>query len=138
MTVSVAGAFPWPVVLFDLDGTLVDSASDIATAVNRMLAELGHPQVDAALVRSWIGDGARELVASALRNAGDERDVDAVMPRFMHHYGDCLLLDPALYPGVVETLDALRAAGVRMAVCTNKPAPMVRPLLAAMEIEGYF
>ena len=85
MTVAAAADFPWPVVLFDLDGTLVDSASDIATAVNRMLAELGHPQVAAALVRSWIGDGARELVASALRNAGDGRDVDTVMPRFMQH-----------------------------------------------------
>jgi len=131
-------AFPWPVVLFDLDGTLVDSASDIAAAVNRLLAELGHARVDEATARSWIGDGARQLITSALRHAGDLQDVDAVMPRFMRHYADCLLLDPQLYPGVVTTLQALRAAGVRLAVCTNKPAQFVPPLLEALDIDGYF
>lgn len=130
--------FSWPVALFDLDGTLVDSASDIAEAVNRLLGELGHDPVDEATVRSWIGDGARQLITRALRHAGDARDVDAVMPRFMVHYGDCLLLDPRLYPGVESTLQALRAAGVRMAVCTNKPAQYVPPLLAAMGIDGCF
>ncbi|PBJ83936.1 phosphoglycolate phosphatase [Lysobacteraceae bacterium NML93-0399] len=131
-------AFPWPVVLFDLDGTLVDSASDIAAAVNRLLAELGHEQVDEATVRSWIGDGARQLITQALRHAGDLQDVDAVMPRFMRHYADCLLLDPRLYPGVEATLSALRANGVRMAVCTNKPAQFVPPLLEALGIAKYF
>jgi len=131
-------AFPWPVVLFDLDGTLVDSASDIAAAVNRLLAELGHARVDEATVRSWIGDGARQLITSALRHAGDLQDIDAVMPRFMRHYADCLLLDPQLYPGVVTTLQALRAAGVRLAVCTNKPAQFVPPLLDALGIAGHF
>lgn len=135
---AASHAFPWPVVLFDLDGTLVDSASDIAAAVNRLLAELGHAQVDEATVRSWIGDGARQLITSALRHAGDLQDIDAVMPRFMRHYADCLLLDPQLYPGVVPTLQALRARGVRLAVCTNKPAQFVPPLLEALEIDGFF
>lgn len=131
-------AFPWPVVLFDLDGTLVDSASDIAAAVNRLLAELGHAQVDEPTVRSWIGDGARQLITSALQHAGETQTVDAVMPRFLRHYEDCLLLDPQLYPGVESTLQALQTAGVRMAVCTNKPAQFVPPLLAALGIDGYF
>ncbi|MGO3127567.1 MAG: phosphoglycolate phosphatase [Luteimonas sp.] len=135
---AASRAFPWPVVLFDLDGTLVDSASDIAAAVNRLLAELGHAQVDEATVRSWIGDGARQLITSALRHAGDTQTVDAVMPRFLRHYEDCLLLDPRLYPGVESTLQALQTAGVRMAVCTNKPAQFVPPLLAALGLDGYF
>lgn len=135
---TTSRAFPWPVVLFDLDGTLVDSASDIAEAVNRLLVELGHDTVDEAMVRSWIGDGAGQLISQALRHAGDTRDVAAVMPRFMVHYGDCLLLDPQLYPGVESTLQTLRDAGVRMAVCTNKPAQYVPPLLEAMGIDGYF
>jgi phosphoglycolate phosphatase len=133
-----AAGFPWPVVLFDLDGTLVDSASDIAASVNRLLAELGHAEVDEATVRSWIGDGARQLITQALRHAGDGRDVETVMPRFMQHYRDCLLLDPQVYPEVPETLQALRAAGVRMAVCTNKPAPFVGPLLEALDLAQYF
>ncbi|MET0329678.1 MAG: phosphoglycolate phosphatase [Luteimonas sp.] len=135
---SASRSFPWPVALFDLDGTLVDSASDIAAAVNRLLAELGHARVEEATVRSWIGDGARQLITSALRHAGDPQDIDAVMPRFMRHYADCLLLDPQLYPGVVPTLQALRAQGVRLAVCTNKPAQFVPPLLDALEIDGFF
>ena len=135
---ATPSAFPWPVVLFDLDGTLVDSASDIAAAVNRLLTELGHDDVDEATVRSWIGDGARQLITQALRHAADARDVDAVMPRFMRHYGDCLLLDPRLYPGVEATLQTLRAAGVRLAVCTNKPAQYVPPLLETLGIDGCF
>ncbi|WP_435594123.1 phosphoglycolate phosphatase [Proluteimonas luteida] len=130
--------FPWPVVLFDLDGTLVDSASDITEAVNRMLEELGCARVGEALVRSWIGDGARELIATALAHAGSSEDPDALMPRFLHHYADCLLLHPQLYPGVPETLQALYARGVRMAVCTNKPERFVAPLLGALGIARWF
>ncbi|WP_101926340.1 MULTISPECIES: phosphoglycolate phosphatase [Luteimonas] len=135
---SSAADYPWPVVLFDLDGTLVDSAADIAEAVNRMLAELDLARVDEATVRSWIGDGAGQLITQALQHAGSSLTSDAVMPRFMVHYADCLLLAPQLYPGVAETLQALQARGVRMAVCTNKPERFVAPLLAAMGIAGRF
>nr|WP_255682316.1 phosphoglycolate phosphatase [Luteimonas sp. BDR2-5] len=124
--------------MFDLDGTLVDSASDITEAVNRMLEELGCARVGEALVRSWIGDGARELIATALAHAGSSEDPDALMPRFLHHYADCLLLHPQLYPGVPETLQALYARGVRMAVCTNKPERFVAPLLGALGIARWF
>ncbi|TKS54894.1 phosphoglycolate phosphatase [Luteimonas yindakuii] len=130
--------FPFPAVLFDLDGTLVDSASDIAEAVNRMLAELGLPRVPEARILGWIGEGAHQLITSALRDAGSTLDADAVYARFMVHYEACLLLDPRLYDGVVDTLQALRDRGVRMAVCTNKPSRFVPPLLAAMGIDGYF
>ncbi|MEN1957111.1 phosphoglycolate phosphatase [Luteimonas changyuni] len=130
--------FPYPLVLFDLDGTLVDSAADIAEAVNRTLDELGHPRQPEALVRAWIGLGTHVLLDSALRHVGSKRTVDEEMPRLMRHYGDCLLLDARLYPGTVEMLDALAADGVRMTICTNKPERYVRPLLDAMEITRYF
>ena len=133
-----AMTFPFAAVLFDLDGTLVDSASDIAEAVNRMLAELGLPRVPEARIRGWIGEGAPQLITSALRDAGSPLSADAVYPRFMVHYEACLLLAPRLYDGVADTLQALRERGVRMAVCTNKPARFVPPLLAAMGIDGFF
>lgn len=130
--------FPYSLVVFDLDGTLVDSASDIAEAVNRTLADWSLPRVEEAAIRGWIGDGARALVASAFAHAGKAVDLDEVMPGFMVHYAECLLLYPTVYPGVVETLRALRERGVAVAVCTNKPERFVRPLLDALDLGGYF
>lgn len=125
-------------LVFDLDGTLVDSADDIAEAVNRTLDELSLPCVSDATVRSWIGEGVRRLVATALAHAGSERTLEEVMPIFMRHYRDCLLRSPRLYDGVVEALQLLRARGLPMAICTNKPSALVPPLLEHLVIAGYF
>ncbi|MEX0383233.1 phosphoglycolate phosphatase [Spiribacter sp. 1M153] len=129
-------------LLFDLDGTLVDSAPDLATAVNHSLADLGHAALSETRVRQWIGDGARRLVARAI--AG-RRDIDAEPPeteaalaRFFVHYHDCLCDRSQLYPGVRDGLDRLRALGRPMAVVTNKPAAFTGPLLEALGIAGYF
>ena len=130
--------FPYSLVVFDLDGTLVDSASDIAEAVNRTLVDWSLPRVEESVIRGWIGDGARALVASAFSYAGKEIELDEVMPGFMVHYADCLLLYPTVYPGVVKTLQSLRERGIAVAVCTNKPERFVRPLLDALDLGGYF
>jgi phosphoglycolate phosphatase len=131
-------SFPYSLVVFDLDGTLVDSASDIAEAVNRTLEEWSLPRQEEAVIRGWIGDGARALVASAFAHAGKAIDLDKVMPGFMVHYAECLLLYPTVYPGVVETLQALREKKVAVAICTNKPQRFVRPLLDALGLGEYF
>jgi len=131
-------SFPYSLIVFDLDGTLVDSASDISEAVNRTLADWSLPRVEEAVIRGWIGDGARALVTSAFAHAGKAIDLDAVMPGFMVHYAECLLLYPTVYPGVVDTLEALRAEGIAVAVCTNKPERFVRPLLDALDLGQYF
>ncbi len=125
-------------VVFDLDGTLVDSAADIAEAVNRTVEDLGLQRVSEATVRSWIGEGVRNLVTTALRDAGSDRRLEDVMPGFMRHYHDCLLRSPVLYDGVEQTLQALQARGLPMAICTNKPAALVPPLLQHLGIDGYF
>ena len=130
--------FPWKLVLFDLDGTLVDSAADIAEAVNRTLDELGHAREDEATVRSWIGLGTHVLLDSALRHAGSRARVEDVMPRLMVHYEDCLLLHARLYPGTAETLAALADAGVAISMATNKPERMARVLVVEMGIAGFF
>jgi len=130
--------FPYSLVVFDLDGTLVDSASDISEAVNRTLLDWSLPRVDETVIRGWIGDGARALVGSAFEHAGKAIDLDHVMPGFMVHYADCLLLDPVVYPGVVDALETLRAANIAVAICTNKPERFVRPLLEALDLGGYF
>ncbi len=125
-------------VIFDLDGTLVDSAGDIAEAVNRTLEDLSFPRVSETTVRSWIGEGVRNLVTTALRDRGSDLALEAVMPTFMRHYHDCLLRSPRLYDGVVETLQALQQRGLPMAICTNKPAALVPPLLEHLGIAGFF
>lgn len=130
--------FPYSLVVFDLDGTLVDSASDIAEAVNRTLVDWSLPRVGESVIRGWIGDGARALVGSAFAHAGKQVELDEVMPGFMVHYAECLLLYPTVYPGVIETLQALRDGGTELAICTNKPERFVRPLLDALDLGRYF
>lgn len=125
-------------VVFDLDGTLVDSAGDIAEAVNRTLDDLSLPRVSEATVRSWIGEGVRKLVTTALRDAGVDRTLDEVMPSFMRHYHECLLRSPQLYDGVLETLEALQAQRLPLAICTNKPSALVPPLLEHLGIDRFF
>lgn len=131
-------AIPCSLVVFDLDGTLVDSASDIAESVNRTLEEWSLPRVEEPVIRGWIGEGARTLLQQALRHAGSSLEVDAVFPSLEKHYGDCLLRSPQVYPGARETLGALRRADVALAVCTNKPQRFIRPLLQALALEDYF
>lgn len=134
---SMPLSFPHPLVIFDLDGTLVDSAPDIAEAVNRTLGDWKLPPYDLARITGWIGEGSRQLITYAMRAAGSEVDIDEVMPGFLKHYGDTALDGPA-YPGVEDTLAALHAQGVRLAVCTNKPEQFVRPLLQARGLLHYF
>jgi len=131
-------AYPHPLVIFDLDGTLVDSAADIAEALNLTLEDHQLPRVAEAVVHTWIGDGVRRLVEQAFSAAGHEADLDAVMPGFMRHYQACLLRSPRLYDGVVPALQGLRERGVVLAICTNKPHAMVAPLLAHLGVQEYF
>lgn len=131
-------SYPYPLVVFDLDGTLVDSAADIAEALNRTLQDIGLARVPEATVLGWIGDGVRRLVEQAVQAAGREIDLAAVMPTFMVHYRECLLRSPRLFDGVVEALAGLRALNVPLAICTNKPVALVPPLLQHLGIAEAF
>lgn len=129
---------PYPLVVFDLDGTLVDSAADIAEALNRTLEEWKLPRVPEATVLTWIGDGVRRLVEQAFTAAGSDADLDAVMPGFMRHYEACLLRSPRLFEGVEAALQALRERNVTLAICTNKPSALVAPLLRHFGLQDLF
>ncbi|MDQ1109958.1 phosphoglycolate phosphatase [Stenotrophomonas rhizophila] len=131
-------SYPYPLVIFDLDGTLVDSAADIAEALNRTLEDWQLPRVPEATVLTWIGDGVRRLVEQAFTAARSDIGLDRVMPGFMRHYEACLLRSPRLYDGVVPALEALRARNVTLAICTNKPSAMVAPLLAHLGVQDFF
>ncbi len=126
-------------VLFDLDGTLVDSARDLMDAVNAVLAEEGLRAVDLDETRAMIGDGARVLLERALaRTGGDPGAAPGLLPRLLALYEAGASRHTRPYPGVVETLEALRAAGLRLAVVTNKPERAARLVLADMGLDRYF
>jgi phosphoglycolate phosphatase len=120
-------------VLLDLDGTLVDSAEDLRDALNELLAGEGLRPVTGEEVRAMIGDGVLKLVERGLaRTGGDPARAGALVPAFLAAYEPRAARKTTLYPGVLDTLGALRAAGLRFAVVTNKPAAATRQILGAL------
>ncbi|AYC31344.1 phosphoglycolate phosphatase [Pseudomonas cavernae] len=129
-------------VMFDLDGTLIDSVPDLAAAVDRMLHALGRPAAGIEAVREWVGNGARVLVRRALAGAlehahVDEAETERALELFMEAYGGSHELS-VVYPGVRTTLKWLKQQGVEMALITNKPERFVAPLLDEKKIGRYF
>ena len=108
-------------LVFDLDGTLIDSAPDIASAVNALFSEIGVAPVGLEEVRRMIGDGAPVLLERALKLTGASQDASRLMARYAEHYAANTRGLTTLYPGVVETLNELASSGCRLGLCTNKP-----------------
>jgi phosphoglycolate phosphatase len=109
-------------LVFDLDGTLVDSAPDLRAALNQMLRERGYPALSLSQVKRMVGDGVPALVARAISASGaDPDDATAALPRFLEIYEANAVRLTRPYPKVPETLVALRRQGYRTAICTNKP-----------------
>jgi phosphoglycolate phosphatase len=129
---------PNRLVVFDLDGTLVDSVADIASAVNRMLARIAPRAAPLPLptVRSFVGDGARELISRVLARAEVDAPVDEALAVFLDSYRVGLLEKTRPYPGVVEGLQAL--CDRPLAVLTNKPGDMSRAILTGLGLADRF
>ena len=128
-------------MIFDLDGTLVDTAPDILAYLNEMLFELGRPGLDLGEVRPMIGDGVRSLMIRAFEASGgipDGLDIDDLFRRYLERYS----AEPARvsqpYPAMVETLEALAGAGLSLGVCTNKPQLPTGRLLARLGLDRFF
>lgn len=118
-------------LVFDLDGTLLDSAPDIAEALNALFRDLALPPVDLDLIRTMIGDGAPVLLARALAHVGSDLKAADLMRRYLVHYDAHATGKTIVYPGVIETLAQLRAMECRLGVCTNKPIGATRIVLKA-------
>jgi phosphoglycolate phosphatase len=112
--------FPFAIVGFDLDGTLVDSAGDLAAAVNHALAAAGRPPFPVDRIRPMIGGGARLMLQTALRASGGDDQLDDLLPILLAHYEANIAVTTRPFPGVVAALDALAARGVALAIVTNK------------------
>lgn len=133
-----------PVLLFDLDGTLLDSAPDLALAVNQTLIALKQQPFTEDQIRQWVGNGAQTLIARALSGTteinpilSDER-IQQALTVFLRQYKACLNSKSRLYDGVADTLAALKERGHRLAIITNKPHAFIAPILAGFALENIF
>jgi phosphoglycolate phosphatase len=130
--------------LFDLDGTLVDTAPDIDAALNVALADAGLPTVDESLTRHWVGYGSRVLVEQALTFHGvpelieDSAAMDAMLATFITYYGAHIADHSEPYPGTLETLIHLGERGAGLAVVTNKLEVLSRRVLDALDLTHHF
>jgi phosphoglycolate phosphatase len=129
-------------LVFDLDGTLIDSRQDLVNSVNAMLNHLGQPHLPDDVIASHIGDGAGMLVRRSLGHPDDESYVESALTYFLDYYREHKLDYTKVYPGVLESLEALRLdadGGQRkMAVLTNKPVNPSRAICEALGLSPYF
>ena len=127
--------------LFDLDGTLVDSAPDIGAALNHSLQQASLPVVSLDLVRHWIGHGSRTLVHQALLHQQmqpKDQLIDKLLRPFLSYYGEHIADHSQLYPNTMATLLELKQRGARLAIVTNKLTELSMPLLTALDLEANF
>ncbi len=126
-------------MLFDLDGTLVDTSPDIAKALNTALREAGQVTLPFADVTMMIGGGIPSLVARAIERVGASKSLqDTLVDRMFHHYGNGFCVNSRLMAGVPECLFALKRLGLPMAVCTNKDQVIAEKIIGALGINHYF
>lgn len=132
-------------IIFDFDGTLIDSVPDLAAAVNFTLKKLNRKLYSIDEIREWVGNGAQTLVKRALcgkkefqENEINKNLYEQALPIFLENYEEKLCEHTYLYEGVKETLEELHKRGYRMAIVTNKPHKFILPILEELGIEHYF
>jgi phosphoglycolate phosphatase len=128
-------------ILFDFDGTLIDSAPGVAWSLNKALAEEGRATLSINRVKDLVGKGALHLVTDALVDTGGMRDTvqrDRVEERFLQIYSENPVQDTIIFPGAIEVLQALQDQQMPMALCTNKPRKTTIPVLDVFDMKKYF
>lgn len=128
-------------VVFDLDGTLVDTARDLLRVLNESIAPDGLKPVDYEALKKLVGYGSRALIERAYADAGvqlSSERCDIIQKDFLTRYADDIAQLSVPYPGVIEVLTQLKRSGTRLSVCTNKPGYLARPLLEALSMTAFF
>ena len=125
-------------LIFDLDGTLIDSKLDLAHAVNATRRHMSMPELEHERVYSYVGNGAPVLIRRAMGEAATEAQVQEALEFFLEYYREHYLDYTVLYPGVKESLDRFRDAGKRMAVLTNKPVGISKAIIDGLGVHAHF
>jgi phosphoglycolate phosphatase len=125
-------------VIFDLDGTLIDSQQDLANSVNATRVHMGLPAIDDDTVATWVGNGAPVLIRRAMGPEAPQEQVERALEYFMGYYREHMLDHTDLYAGVRDGLDRLRESGVKMAVLTNKPVRMSQGIVDGLGLGTHF
>lgn len=123
------------VVLFDLDGTLVDTAPDMAAALIKLCHEENQPVIDYTTIRPHVSDGSIALIKLAFGNDLPEAKIERLKTRYLQIYNDNLAVDSALFEGMPALLDALDKKQIKWGVVTNKPGWLTLPLMRALKLE---
>ena len=125
-------------LVFDLDGTLIDSARDLAESVNAMLREMERPELPHETIYTYVGDGAPMLIRRALGDAATDAAVEQGLDFFITYYSQHPLDHTVLYPGVRESLDEWTAQGRTLAILTNKPIRATHRIVSGLGLDGRF
>ncbi|MBL6933762.1 MAG: phosphoglycolate phosphatase [Rhodospirillales bacterium] len=128
-------------LLFDLDGTIIDSAPDVCASVNRVLKTMNRPSVSVDEIKMLVGYGARTLVEKTLEKTGapgSEDDVDFLLEGFLDSYRQNPSEHTVIFPGAREALERFEQAGIKLGICTNKPEATCFPVLEALDLKQYF
>jgi phosphoglycolate phosphatase len=123
-------------VLFDLDGTLADTAPDIARVANQVLAEAHRPPLALETVRARVSFGARELLRGGFEHAVEDEKLDALLERLFAVYAEAPAVHTTVFPGLEAALAALGRADIRWGIVSNKPEALVRPIVMALALPG--
>jgi phosphoglycolate phosphatase len=126
------------VLIFDLDGTLIDSKLDLANSVNAARAHLNLPPITNERVYSYVGEGAPVLMKRALGPDAEQEDIDRALAYFLAYYRAHQLENTKLYPGVREALDRLKDYGARLSILTNKPVRITNEILSGLGVLDHF
>ena len=132
------------VIIFDLDGTLIDSSPDLALAINHMLKSIKRETFSLDEIHHWVGNGAQTLVKRALSGSAEistsinEEEFEKALDIFLKFYAKNLAVGTITYPHVISTLAKLKNHGYKLVIVTNKPFDFVAPILEALELKEYF
>ncbi|WP_394647732.1 HAD-IA family hydrolase [uncultured Sphingomonas sp.] len=132
--------FPFPIVGFDLDGTLLDTSGDLAAALNHALASVDRPPLPVEQVKTMVGGGARHMLAQGMAATGGctEAELDVLQRRLLDHYTANIAVLTRPFPHALDTLDRLAAMGVTLAIVTNKLEALARQVLDALALTPRF